>query len=144
MERPDPKVELTWTVNPFTAERAKGVSALAVAAATAYAALALGGMVIGLLAVLVLAGGVGPFFVSTRYRLTPERVEVRSPFQRVSRPWKEFRRSYVGARGVSLSPFRGRHPLEPYRSVMLRFGGRREEILEWVRAYGPPPPERKA
>jgi hypothetical protein len=87
--------------------------------------------------VLVLVGGVGPFFVSTRYRLTPDRVEVRSPFQRTTRPWKDFRRVYVGEQGVSLSPFRGRHLLEPYRSVMLRYGEHRKEVLDWVRRFGP-------
>jgi hypothetical protein len=118
-------------------ERAKGLSALTVVVAAVYGALHWGGLIIGLLAVFVLVGGVGPFFVRTRYRLTPEGVSVRSPFQRVRRPWRDFRRVYVGEQGVSLSPFHKRHLLEPYRSVMLRYGGHREEILEWVRRYGP-------
>jgi len=137
-ERDPDKVELTWRVAPFQSERSKGISALAVVAAAVYASFALGGVLLGLLAVLILVGGVGPFFVSTRYRLTAERVEVRSPFQRTARPWKDFRRAYVGERGVSLSPFRGRHLLEPYRSVMLRYGDHRDEVLEFVRRFGPP------
>jgi hypothetical protein len=121
----------------MAAERGKGLSALAVVVATVYGALHWGGLVIGLLAVFVLAGGVGPFFVRTRYRLTPDEVSVSSLFQRVRRPWSDFRRAYVGGQGVSLSPFRRRHLLEPYRSVMLRYGEHKEEILEWVRRYGP-------
>ena len=136
-ERATDKVELTWRVRPFHAERAKGISALAVVAGAIYASFVLGGLVIGLFAALILVGGVGPFFVSTSYRLTPDRVEVRSAFQRTARPWRDFRQAYVGERGVSLSPFRGRHPLEPYRSVMLRYGEHRDEILDWVRRFGP-------
>ncbi len=136
-ERHEPPVELVWSVHPFRRERAKGLSALAVAAASVYGAFVLGGVGIGLVAALILAGGVGPFFVPTRYRLTPEAVEVRSLFLRVKRPWSDFRRAYAERHGVSLSPFRGRHLLEPYRSVMLRYGERKEEILDWVRRYGP-------
>jgi len=135
----DPAGELRWSVWPLREERGRGLSALAVVAAAIYASFRLGGPILGGIAVLVLVGGVGPFFVSTTYRLTAEGIEVRSPFQRVSRPWSAFRRAYVGERGVSLSPFLGRHFLEPYRSVMLRYGGQREEILEWVRRFGPGP-----
>jgi hypothetical protein len=91
----------------------------------------------GAFALVILAGGIGPFFVTTSYRLSPEGVEVRSPFQRVQRPWSAFRRAYVGERGVSLSPFAGRHLLEPYRSVMLRYGEHKSEVLEWVGRFGP-------
>jgi hypothetical protein len=91
----------------------------------------------GLLAFFLLGGGVGPFFAVSRYRLTDEGVEVRSPFLRVNRPWGDFRRAHVGRAGVSLSPFAGHHVLEPYRSLMLRYGGRREEILARVREHLP-------
>jgi hypothetical protein len=128
---------LAWTVRPFRTEPAKGISALVLVAASIYFAARFGGVVLGGLAALILIGGTGPFFVSTRYRLTPEGVEVNSPFQKVKRPWAQFRRAYVGRSGVSLSPFRGRHLLEPYRSVMLRYGSRRESVLEWVARYGP-------
>jgi len=129
-------VELRWEVNPFREERARGLWTLVVVFTSVYFAGRFGGPVIGLLAVLVLVGGTGPFFVTTRYRLTPENVEVRSPFQRVTRPWRDFRRAYLGRSGVSLSPFAGRHFLEPYRSVMLRFGDR-DAVLGWVRRFGP-------
>lgn len=128
---------LVWSVTPWTAQRAKGVSALVVVAASIYAAFVWGGPILGFLAVLVLVGGTGSFFVKTEYRLTPEEVSVRSAFQRVTRPWKAFRRGYVGSQGVTLSPFPGRHLLEPYRSVVLRYGGNRDEVLSWVRRYGP-------
>lgn len=130
---------LVWSTRPWSHQRRKGVSALAIMAGAMYGSFVWGGPILGLLALVVLAGGAGPFFVTTRYRLTPEEVSVDSPFLRTRRPWSRFRRAYVGEQGVSLSPFKGKHLLEPYRSVMLRYGERREEVLRWVRRYGPEP-----
>ena len=130
------EVELLWEVSPFREDRAKGLWTAVVIMASVYFATRYGGLVLGLLAVLVLVGGTGPFFVTTRYRLTDKTVEVRSPFQRVTRPWGDFRRVHVGRYGVTLSPFAKRHFLEPYRSVMLRFGDR-DQVLGWVRRFGP-------
>jgi hypothetical protein len=138
MTTPESPSELSWSVNPYREDPWKGISALVVIAASIWFTLRLGGPLLGLLAVLILVGGVGPFFVTTRYRLTEAGVEVRGPFQKVSRPWKDFRRAYRARNGVSLSPFAGRHLLEPYRSVMLRFGNHREEVLDWVTRLGPP------
>ena len=138
MEEHEGDGTLTWSVIPWAAQRAKGTSALAVVAAAIYGSFVWGGPVMGFLAVLVLVGGVGSFFVKTTYHLDSRTVSVRSPFQRVTRPWDAFRKAYVGDQGVSLSPFAGRHFLEPYRSVMLRYGDHRDEILDWVRRFGPP------
>jgi len=130
-------MELLWTVQPVVSEPAKGISAAVLIMAVLWFAFHWGGLAIGFLAVLLLVGGTGPFYVRTRYRLTPERVEVRSLFQKTARPWTYFKRAYVGTRGVSLSPFSRKHFLEPYRSVMLRYGDRREDVLSWVERFGP-------
>jgi hypothetical protein len=137
METHDPAPVLEWSVRPVSRQRVKGISAVAVIMASIYAAFLWGGPVLGFLSVLVLVGGTGSFFTTTRYRLTPETVSVRSPFKRVSRPWGEYHRAYLETQGVSLSPFRNRHVLEPYRSVMLQFGDRREAVLDMVRRFGP-------
>jgi len=132
-----PDTELVWSVSPFARERAKGASVVLLVLAVTAVTFVFGGVVIGMFAVLILVGGVGPFYVTTRYRLTPDGVEVKSPFQKVKRPWADFHRAYRGANGVSLSPFAGKHLLEPYRSVMLRYGNHQEAVLAWVRRYGP-------
>jgi hypothetical protein len=129
----------TWRVRPFDGARSRGLAALAVAGAAALAAFAWGGPLLGALALFLMAGAIGPFFVTAEYRLTPREISVKSPFLRATRPWDRFRRAYVGRDGVSLSPFAAHHVLEPYRSVMLRFGPHREEVLAWVRRYGPAP-----
>jgi hypothetical protein len=133
-----PEDALVWRVRPVDAETGKGWVAAAVVVLSVAGSAAWGGPLLGLAAALLLGGGIGPFFVTAEYRLSPREVSVRSPFQRVARPWSAFRRAYVGEHGVSLSPFSGRHLLEPYRSVMLRYGAHRDEILDWVRRYGPP------
>lgn len=130
-----PEMQLVWSVNPFTADRLRGVSALLVISTACYFAFYLGGPFMGMFALLVLVGGTGPFFVTTRYRLTPDLVEVSSPFQKSSRPWSDFKRVHIGAQGASLSPFAKRHFMEPYRSTMLRYGGKKQEILDWVSKY---------
>lgn len=131
--------ELVWSVWPLAADRVRGGSALAVIAASIYAAFVLGGPAMGGFAILVLVGGLGPFFVRTRYRLSEAGVEVRSPFQRVRRPWDTFQRAFAGRKGMTLSPFAKRHPLEPYRNVQLRYGDHRDEVIAFVRRFGPEP-----
>jgi len=134
---PDPTEGLIWSVRPVNEARTLGAAAGAIVLVTTVAVFFLAGPFLGCAALLLLGGGIGPFFVRTRYRLTPDEVEVHSPFLRVRRPWSAFRRAYVGRNGVSLSPFGRHHVLEPYRSVMLRFGSRRDEILTWVGRFGP-------
>jgi hypothetical protein len=134
---PDPNEGLIWSVRPVEAAPGLGVAAGLVVVLTVALVWFLAGPFMGCVALLLLGGGVGSFFVRTRYRLTPEEVEVDSPFLRVRRPWSAFRRAYVGRDGVSLSPFPKRHLLEPYRSVMLHFGSRKDEVLTWVRRFGP-------
>ena len=142
----DESMELAWEVHPFADERAKGLSAMAVILGAISGSFAWGGPLLGIVATLILVGGTGSFFVRTRYRLTATEVVVQSPFQRVNKPWSAFRRAHPGDQGVSLSPFRKRHVLDPYRSVMLRYGDCREEVLAWVDRFGParetPSPER--
>ena len=129
--------ELVWEVRPWAQARLKGVLAILWIVLVSLAVLALAGPLLAALATVILAGSVGPFYVKTRYRLTPDGVEVQSPFQRLKRPWGGFRRMHVGKSGVSLNPYAKRHLLEPYRSVMLRFGDHRQAVLDWVRRYGP-------
>ena len=132
---------LAWSVRPVSRAKLLGFFAALIVLVTIAAVWLLAGPFMGMIAVLLLAGGCGPFFVRTSYRLTSDEVRVDSPFLRVRRPWSAFQRAYVGRSGVSLSPFTGRHILEPYRSVMLRFGSLdRDQVLDWVRRFGPKEP----
>jgi hypothetical protein len=138
---PEANEFLAWSVRPVCGAKLLGSIAALVIVATVSVVWFTAGPFMGMIAVLLLAGGCGPFFVRTSYRLTPDEVRVDSAFLKVRRPWSAFQRAYVGRDGVSLSPFAGRHFLEPYRSVMLRFGSLdRDEVLSWVSRFGPKEP----
>lgn len=126
---------LEWSVRPWDHDRHRGYVALVLAAAASGAAWFWGGPALGIFGIVVTFGGMGPFFVRTRYRLTPESVAVSSWFLRVERPWSAFRRLEVGRRSVRLSPYSRRHPLDAYRAVLLHFGEQRDAVLDRVRVW---------
>lgn len=89
----------------------------------------------GIFAVAVLFLSLEAFFLPTRYRLGEEGLEIRRVFSRSLAGWARFRRVYEDDHGLTLSPYRRRSLLEPYRSFRLLFdGGDREEIRRIVRA----------
>lgn len=87
----------------------------------------------GLLAFLIMWGSVGPFFVTSRFVIDADGVEVDSPFLKRKRAWSEVRTWFVDRHGVTLSPFAGRSWLESYRSVRLLFGDREDEVRRRLR-----------
>jgi hypothetical protein len=92
-----------------------------------------GHVVVGLGAVVILFGSLNPFFSPTTFRLDDEGVTVeRWPVRKV-RAWTEFRAAWADRYGVTLSPFRGRSWMEPYRGVRLLFAGNREAVVDAVR-----------
>lgn len=135
-----PKVDaqdFSWEVCPWRTAKLKGLLVISAILLVSFAVLAYAGPVLAAFATVILAGSVGPFYVTTRYRLTPDHVEVRSPFQRLVRPWSGFKQAHLGKGGVSLNPYSKRHFLESYRSVVLRFGDNSQTVMEWVSRYGP-------
>ncbi len=85
------------------------------------------------ISMLLLGGSVAPFFAVTRYRMTDEEVEAFHFFHTVRKPWSSFNSYYEDRRGVLLSPFDRPSRLENYRGLYLRFGGRREEVMVFVK-----------
>lgn len=73
-------------------------------------------------AVLILLSLEG-FFLPTRYEISERAISVRRTFSRSEREWGTIRRVYEDAHGVTLSPFAGRHVLEPYRAIRVLFDG---------------------
>jgi hypothetical protein len=82
----------------------------------------------GLLALLIMWGSVGPFFVTTRFVIDAAGVEVDSPFLKRKRAWTDIKTWFADRDGATLSPFAGRSWLEAYRSVRLMWGDREDEI----------------
>jgi hypothetical protein len=143
-----PEAALAWVSHPARSRPARG--------------LVLGGLLV-LLGVLlgfwmrsvfwgVFAAGVlflslESFFLPTRYELGEQELSVRRLFSASRNPWGSFRRVYRDRHGLTLSPFRRRTFLEPYRAQRLLFDGADAEAVcaevrrrcpeaEWVEVAG--------
>jgi hypothetical protein len=134
-ERPE---TLEWTVWPAR-ERPWAAAVLLVSLAVLGILIAqgTGDGVLGVAAPLFVLVSVGSFIAKTRYRLTPDTIEVKSLGVSRARPWGEMRRATVDPGGVFLSPFEKRSWLEAYRGVRLPFGGNRDQVVAFVEAKLP-------
>ena len=86
-----------------------------------------------IVSMLLLGGSVAPYFAPTRYKMTEEGVEAFQFFHTTRKTWESFRSYYEDRRGVLLSPFDRPSRLENYRGLYLRFGGRKDEVMEYVK-----------
>jgi hypothetical protein len=130
---------LTWVSHPL---RRRPVPGALAGLGTVLAALALGVWTRSLLWGVFSAGALflslEAFFLPSRYEAGPADLVVQKAFSNVRTPWGSFRRVYEDRHGLTLSPYRRRTILEPYRSVRLLFdGGDPATIRETVRARCP-------
>lgn len=86
-----------------------------------------------IVSMLLLGGSVAPYFAPTRYKMTEEEVEAFQFFHTTRKTWESFRSYYEDKRGVLLSPFDRPSRLENYRGLYLRFGDKRDEVMEYVK-----------
>lgn len=84
------------------------------------------------LSAIILLGSLASFFFPTHYRLGPETVSARGLLSRKKRTWSGLKKSYVGKKGVHLSPYSRPSRLESFRGIYLPFSGKREEILHFI------------
>lgn len=92
-----------------------------------------------LLAVVILGGSMGTYFLPTDYAFYAGGVETR--FLGVTRrfKWDQFRSFYPDRNGVLLSPFPAPSRLENFRGLFVRFSRNREQVLDVVRNRVPLP-----
>ena len=93
-----------------------------------------GDRLLGVAAPLFVLLSVSSFLLPTRYRLTPDALEVRSLGVLRARPWGEMRRYELDEAGLFLSPFEKRSWLDAYRGVRLPLGGNRDQVVAFVKA----------
>jgi hypothetical protein len=92
----------------------------------------------GVLSMGVLFLSLETFFLPSRFEAGPEELIVRKAFSTGKTPWESFRRVYEDRHGLTLSPYRRRAFMEPYRSTRLLFdGGEPEAIRSLVRRCCP-------
>jgi hypothetical protein len=103
-----------------------------------------------LLAAGLILAAVGEFLFPVTYRLTAEGAEARGPLHWRRIAWTEVKRVYTHEEEVKLSPLAHGGPREPFRGVLLRCNGNRDEVLAAIRTFReaarPPehPPGQKA
>jgi hypothetical protein len=93
------------------------------------------------LAAILLFVLMGPYFLPTRYALSPRGVATRFPLFNRTRPWEAFKRCAVLQGGVFLGTFPHPSRLDSFRGVFLRFSRETDTalVLALVRAHVPAP-----
>ncbi|MCD4828409.1 MAG: hypothetical protein K8R90_03140 [Candidatus Cloacimonetes bacterium] len=79
------------------------------------------------LGIVFVSGSLITWFIPTRYRLWPDRVEAIYLSIRMKRQWSDFRCHYTDKKGVMLSTFAHQSRLDRFRGLSLRFSRNREE-----------------
>ena len=127
---------LVWVSHPLRRRRVLGTL---IGLGIVVAALALGiwtrSLLWGVFSAGVLFLSLEMFFLPSRYEAGALELVVQKAFSNGRTPWASFRRVYEDRHGLTLSPYRRRSFLEPYRSTRLLFdGGETTAIKDVVRA----------
>jgi hypothetical protein len=130
---------LVWVSHPLLRRRLLGTI---VGLCILVAALGLGAwtrsLFWGVFAAGVLFLSLETFFLPSRYEADATELVVRKAFSTGRIPWASCRRIYEDPHGLTLSPYRRRAFLEPYRATRLLFdGGEAAAIRETVRTRCP-------
>jgi len=72
---------------------------------------------------IILVGSLSDWFFPIRYRLTTDAASYKNLVFRKRIAWDDVRSVYLSDFGMKLSPFAGRSRLEPFRALIIRFGG---------------------
>ena len=88
------------------------------------------GLAIG---VVLIASSLFPYFAPTKYEFSEEYIIIKGLVVEKKKKWKEFRSFYPDRNGVFLSPFLEPRRLENYRGIYIRFGNKKDEVIEFVR-----------
>jgi hypothetical protein len=130
---------LKWTAQPIRRRWGRGL--------LAFGLILIGGGIIGHFTKTlfwgVFSGGVlflslEAFFLPTHYEITSGGLSIRKTFSKANGIWSVYRRVYEDRYGLTLSPYRHRTMLEPYRSARILFdGGDREAICRTIRSLCP-------
>jgi hypothetical protein len=113
-----------WRVHLFPQHPAKSAAVLVVlAVALVLIQLLLESPWLTILGGLILAGSLSDWLFPITYRLTTQSASYKNAVFRKRIAWDDVRRVSVADFGVKLSPFASRSRLEPFRALILRFGG---------------------
>jgi hypothetical protein len=130
---------LVWVSHPLLRRRVLGTL---IGLGIVVVALALGfwtrSLLWGVFSAGVLFLSLEAFFLPSRYEAGAVELVVQKAFSNGRTPWASFRRVYEDRHGLTLSPYRRRAFIEPYRSTRLLFdGGEATAIRDVVRTRCP-------
>jgi hypothetical protein len=86
------------------------------------------------LSVVILGTSLSPFYLPTKYRMTEDRIFIRTVLGSRDKPWDLIRRWQADRHGVLLSPFDQPSRLDRFHGLNLRFDAPdRERVLGFIR-----------
>ena len=123
---------LVWRAWPLLHRPVLGAAAALVGIVTLWGVWSTtGNAALAVVGAVVIAVGVGPFFVPTRYRLTPDGLEIARLFVTRRRAWSDFQLVHRDRDAVVLSPA-SRTAWIPGREVTLFLEGNGDEVGAYV------------
>lgn len=82
---------------------------------------------------LLFSSALAEYLFPVRYEISTKGASSRTLFSRNFIEWERVKKIYLDECGVKLSPLSRQGRLEAFRGVYLRFGDRRDEVIEAVR-----------
>ncbi len=89
----------------------------------------------GVLAAVVMLASLAKFYFPTTYRLTHDRITIKTTTQTLHKDWSIYRSCYPDKNGILLSPFVRPSRLENFRGIYLMFNNNRDEVTSFVKAH---------
>jgi hypothetical protein len=130
----DSEIILKWKVHLARQHPTKLAGVLMVVAMTGLCAcLWYGSIIPAAIMAFALSGALTDFLLPITYTFTSEKAFATTPLSIRVIAWKDVKRVYMDDDGIKLSPLDRRTRLEAYRGVYVRFGDRRDEVLEAAR-----------
>ncbi len=132
----DAEPALEWTCHPV--KRKPLVSALVTLFIFVVVALVFyttSSRAFGVLAAVVMLASLAKFYFPTTYRLTYERITIKTTTQTLHKNWSIYRSCYPDKNGILLSPFVRPSRLENFRGIYLMFNNNRDEVTSFVKAH---------
>lgn len=125
---------LAWKVHLLREQPGKFLPIVPVAFLTlALSRILFGNLTIGFVALALIAASLTDYLFPVRYELDSAGASATTLISRTRIEWGRVRKYYVDDWGIKLSPLSRQTRLEAYRGVYLRFGRRRDEVIEAVK-----------
>jgi len=87
------------------------------------------------IALLIMFASLAKFYFPTKYRLTDEKISIKTTTQTLHKEWSIYRSFYPDKNGVLLSPFVRPTRMENFRGLYIMFSNNRDEVIKYVESH---------